>query len=218
MTDRRSRQAPTLSDDEGFTLIETLVALVLMAGAILMVVGVIRNASRIASLIDRSAVVARTSAVQNYLRATIAQAIKPPTTLSAGETPWLVGEPSALSVTTTYAPMSSLKGAWVVSLGLETSAARPGLYDVILFEKLQRPNADKSPPAAARRSILLPAVAGLGVSYYGKATIDDTGPVWADEWRSAALPRLVSIEVKFPPGDVRTWERLTVAVAGASRQ
>ncbi len=60
---------------------------------------------------------------------------------------------------------------------------------------------------------LLSGVASVEFAYFGLAT-PDVQPRWRAVWRNQAnLPRLVRVRVGFPPGDRRLWPDLIVAPA-----
>jgi len=69
------------------------------------------------------------------------------------------------------------------------------------------------PDSAVRATPLLSAVRGLSIDYFGAAPPDNL-PRWRARWEQQdALPRLVRVRVSFPPGDRRIWPDLIIAPA-----
>lgn len=63
--------------------------------------------------------------------------------------------------------------------------------------------------AEGHRPVVINAVTQLDIRYYGVPN-GTSEPKWLDAWlRQDALPRLVAVDVRFPPGDLRQWPPFT---------
>ena len=70
---------------------------------------------------------------------------------------------------------------------------------------------DMGPRAAMKEKPLLEGVGKLRLAYYGESGANRRLE-WRDDWVGrTTLPKLVRIDVEFPPGDPRVWPRQTIA-------
>jgi general secretion pathway protein J len=69
-----------------------------------------------------------------------------------------------------------------------------------------------SKPSEKTPTILIDGVQSLRFRYFGSMD-PEKEPAWADNWpKGESLPRLISVEVGFPPGDARRWPPLIIPV------
>ena len=62
--------------------------------------------------------------------------------------------------------------------------------------------------SARERTILMPNVEEVALSYFGKKR-SDRAAAWHDTWTAEpGLPRLVRVTVRLPAGDTRLWPDL----------
>ena len=200
--------------DAGFTLIEMLVGVALLALISSVLVASIDIARKALAFVERSNAVVPVQAVQTYLRFALAQArpIQRSGGASSSELSFH-GTPTAMTFTTSYAPRSQLDGLYRMEIKLEAAAdQQPGL-DLYVTQTLVRPpagNEQAPPPVASRRSRLLDHIRSAEFGYYG-ALGDDGAPTWRPTWAHLdKLPRLVAIDVRFAGSDSRDWQRLIV--------
>jgi general secretion pathway protein J len=72
------------------------------------------------------------------------------------------------------------------------------------------PAADGS-PAPAMEQVLIEGIDRARFSYFGHAD-DAEQPSWYDHWQNqGVLPEVISVQIAFPPGDRRIWPQLLVA-------
>ncbi|MCU0838021.1 MAG: prepilin-type N-terminal cleavage/methylation domain-containing protein [Rhodospirillales bacterium] len=85
-----------------------------------------------------------------------------------------------------------------------------GVGQLIFAWQPQTPEAERDPEAATSR-VLLDGIARARFAYFGTARDDDAAQ-WHDRWQNQpTLPMIVSVQVEFQPGDRRVWPQLLVA-------
>lgn len=193
----------------GFTLIEMLVALALLALAMAVLAGSVRLSRSVLAAIDRNSAASARLPAQAYLRSALAATVPPSTTdTQTAPEPPLEGDATRLRFVTVHATRAQLQGAYVVEVGLSPSRSIAGQLDLVAEQRLLRPASDRagSPDRQARRAVLAANVAGVTFAYFGAT--GDTPPAWRwfDAWSATArLPRLVRIELTFASGQGRPW-------------
>jgi general secretion pathway protein J len=194
----------------GFTLIELMVALVLMAGMASILFGSLSLAAR--SWDGGEAKVLQVSdmrAAQTYLRAQIA-AQYPQRLWKAAELPLLfAGERNEMRYAAALPARVAEGGVYYFRL----SVVRTGDTSQLVQERavpdltaLQEPEFRD-----AERSVLADGIAELAIGYYGRdaqaSEVDE--PTWRDRWDDRQrLPLLVRIDVK--PAKGAAWPTLVV--------
>lgn len=194
----------------GFTLVELLVGLSLLALLTLLLFGGFRFGLRAwevgSARLERGDAIA---SAQGLLRREFAEAQPVLTGAPAEATP--VYFQGGADRVTFVAPLPAHRG--VGGFHVFEIAVRPAgpSNDLVLRWHLYR--ADAAAPAFDPKdeSLLLADIAALGISYYGQPA-EGVPPQWLDLWDGRlGLPALVRLRVAFPPGDDRRWPDLVVA-------
>ena len=184
----------------GFTLLETMVALVVLGFLIAGLAGVVRFAlhargteARLAGQGDGLDVVDRT------LRGLIIRmdpgGFATPPTLSGG--------PHAMRFLTELPAGAAVGGIRDAAVGLAVDSHQR----LVLAWRLA-PHAIALKPPPRGRVVLLRDVAELVISY---ARPWSEGGGWVGEWHAVALPALVRIRIVFGEGDRRLWPDIVAA-------
>lgn len=200
-------------DDQGFTLIEVLVGLALLALTAAMLAGIVTGSRQVFRLLSSNEAAASVSPVQTYLRAALAHTVAvnergdSPVALPSG----LMGRADAVEFSTTYAQHGAFEGVYRVRLGLRPHS-NGALFDLVVSQSLLRPPGPSPAGAeAGQATVILANVAGLHIRYFGKADVVDERPDWLDQWNATdRLPVMVGIRVRFAHGDARVWHPLDV--------
>ena len=198
----------------GFTLIEMLVGLVLLAMIMALLSQIMFEARRTLRLVERANGQTPIIAMQSYLRQALTQ-VQAIQVSAAGDQSrlGLRGAENHLAFTTSYATQGVYQGLYRVEI---QAVANPrGGLDLAADEILYRP-ADGQPDSAPRRQLrLLENIAGVTFSYFRPVVSDGDTP-WQSQWpASAKLPGLVSINVTFPNGDDRIWHAFVIKPAAS---
>lgn len=203
---RRKREA-------GFTLVELLVAMTLMAFLSIMLFGGLGFGARSwEAVVDSSSARDQIVATQTFLRDRLSQVTLPGT----GQERWseedgsFSGEAAKVEFVAPWLSALSLGGLYRFTLWHEETDTGDG--QLLLS---WRP-ADADPENLAElgdlagERVLLDGVTGFNLSYYG-ATDEDGQPEWYDQWEEpASPPHLIRIQVAF--GDARRlWPEFVVA-------
>jgi prepilin-type N-terminal cleavage/methylation domain-containing protein len=203
----------------GMTLLEMLVALLLLAALSIGILAALRTEHRTYSMILRSDRGSSDVAVtQRLLRRIIESAY--PIVAAATKTLGgfgLEGTREALFLT---APMSQASGAaGLYRYELTLQPRSDGANDLVLRHHLDREGtaaeSGRGAESDTEKEILLERVRAVRYEYLAKPEPDNTGsaslPRWADSWHDATLPMLVRSTVDFDPGDLRRWPVLVIA-------
>jgi general secretion pathway protein J len=200
MSDRTS----TTDSAAGFTLLELLVAMALLALVLVTLGGGIQFGARAWDVEDRRvAAGAELDTIAGLLRQLVAGAQPRPLDL-AYNAPCLDGRANGMSF---ISPLPEALG-------------EGGLYDVDLELRAGRlmlrwrPHLRPVPgavPAPYAETELTRGVNALEIRYFTPASRDDPGG-WRDAWNTpAVLPALVRIELRLAPGDPRHWPLMIAA-------
>lgn len=215
---------PAPRGEAGFTLLELLAALTVLAVLMAMMFGGLRFGARVWESGDRGLRgLAELQTAAGFIRRQIAQAL-PAEALAepGGEEP----SPAAFRGTGDAlrligpAPSQFLAGGvyeMVFGIG-EGGAASRDLS--VWWRPLGRSAEARSIGIEAdwrtRQAVLIEDVAEVRISYFGRGDDLDEEPRWHDRWQAMPLPpALVSVRVVFPPGDRRFWPDLVVAPMAA---
>jgi prepilin-type N-terminal cleavage/methylation domain-containing protein len=212
MTGRHASDAK-LPSESGFTLIEMLVALALMALISSVLAASVRTARLTLAYVERSSTVAPVQGVQTFLRSALSQARPAQRDGTGGSDLSFAGAPAAMTFTTAHSPGGQFAGLYRIGIDLVAAVGgRPG-FDLMLTQTMARPQPPEGqPPARAevRRTRLLDKVQDVEFNYFG-ALPDDGTTKWRTNWvQLDKLPKLVAIDVKFVAGDPRGWHRMIV--------
>jgi general secretion pathway protein J len=197
--------------EAGFTLLELLIALVLLAAIAAVLVAAIASARQALVAVDRRGAQAAVPAVQGVLRRLIREARPgPQLPLPPEAARAFIGEPNRLSFVSSFVPQGQYGGLWRYEVFLASAGASSGR--LVIDQQLRSPPATSMAPGEAR-IVLLDGVAALRVRYFG-ALGQDSPPTWHDSWsHPAGLPLLVSLDLTFSQGDRRQWVTLVTGPA-----
>jgi prepilin-type N-terminal cleavage/methylation domain-containing protein len=196
--------------EAGFTLLEMLVALALLAVIAALLVAAITSARQALNVVDRRGTQASVPAVQSVLRRLLVEA-RANLDVAEQAVPYraFIGEPNKLGFVSSFVPQGQYGGLWRYEIALDASEGAAESSALVLTQQLVRPVS----PATGQplRTVLINEVRALSVRYFG-AEDKDSAPQWQDAWRHPyRLPRLVSVDVTFVRADGRQWTTLTVA-------
>lgn len=220
--------------EAGFTLLELLVALSVLAVLMALMFGGLRFGSRVWERGDASLRgLAELQTASNFIRRAIAQSVPKSLPAQSGDVRFdggaqpeaaepgsdeaalaFRGRPDALRLVT-LAPSQLLPGGlYEIALGLD-GGGRGGYRLSAWFRPLDRSGSAPSTldrDARTRQVVLLTGVADVRLRYFGQGDDFDEPPQWHERWEDMlARPNLVSMRVDFPPGDARMWPELIVA-------
>ncbi|WP_132251218.1 prepilin-type N-terminal cleavage/methylation domain-containing protein [Methylobacterium segetis] len=200
---RRSRPRSGTGHEAGFSLVEMLVALALVALLSLLLLQGVWTATRVARLLADAERQAAVQAARDHLRRTLEDAVGE---VAGGRRATFSGRPDGVTLVTAAERLVETGGQ--VRVDLAAAAGARGL------DLLERRGLDRGAAAeAVLAEPLLRGIAALRVRYYGRR-----GPTplasWGETWTTPdRLPALVSVEVAFPAEDGRRWMPLLVPVA-----
>lgn len=206
--------------EAGFTLLELLVALSLLAVLMALMFGGLRFGTRVWESGDASLRgLAEMQTAANFIRRQIAQSIPrnlPAQPGASATTASFRGAPDGLRLITPAPSRLMRGGLYEIVLGLD-GAGRGGASRLIAWLRpldrgagADRPTLDQD--ERTRQVVLLEGVANVRLRYFGQGADFDEPPQWHDRWEDMlAPPDLVSVRLDFPPGDRRGWPELVVA-------
>ena len=197
--------------EAGFTLIEMLVAIALLALIVGMLAGSIQGSRNVLAFIERNNTASALLPAQSYLRSALAQTV--PAQLSnatVDRTPVLQGDAARVRFKTFYAPQGQIEGLYNVEVHLEPANARASMFDLVAIQTLLRP-AGSDTAAPSRRAVLASNVRAVSFAYFGASDAATQDWQWFQAWSSAErLPRLVRVDVSFGPDQGRIWRHLEI--------
>jgi general secretion pathway protein J len=201
MTDVRSHR------EDGFTLLEMLVALSLMAVIGLYLSSAVGTGRRAWELRDRIEDASSTATVREFLRRQVEQAWPAYERTDIGEQRLVFsGEPDRIEFVSPISDGTNWGGLYrfVISKAKSETTLR-------IVGDLHRSSTEKS--AAAFDTTILESVQSFKISYYGSAS-PNAKPEWHDNWNSiAGLPQLVRMEIGMAPESTVAWPDLIVSLA-----
>ena len=215
------RDAPSTARhaEAGFTLIEMLVALAILALMTALIATSIGMARKALSFVEVASSEAPVAAAQSYVHAAIVQARPVQRAgVTTGRELGFAGTSEAVSFITSYGPRGQYDGLYRVVLARAPSPDHPSRFDLVVTQSLYRPPSGGSEPpfVTPASALLIENITGLSFSYFAAAE-DGSGPLWQDSWSALdQLPALVAIDVAFAPGDARKWQRMTIPTYAAS--
>lgn len=204
--------------EHGFTLIEVLVSLALVSIIVVMVLAAVQGSVRAIESAQRKSREVAIGSVQFALRGLLAEA-RP---FNASQDPFantniIEGGPGQLTFVTSFAPGGQYGGLHTTLVAAMPSQT-PGTYDLVVEQTVLRASGRGATVLAVdpHRATILKDIAGFSLGYFGRP--DREGKLgWYGSWVSAnRLPSLVQVDVRFPPGDGRTWPPLVVAIRMAN--
>lgn len=207
---------PVRRREDGFTLLEVLVALSLTALLLLLVLGGITSGRLALIRTEDANKEANLGEVQSLLRNIVAESRPLPFEIPGSSEPVVFsGSSSHVSFVSSFSVQGQASGLYANTLSL--APARANQFHLILQQRLFRPvggNVARLRPAESETRLIENA-AGLRLRYYGRITRDGARQ-WASAWLSTSvLPELVEISVHFPRDDTRAWRTVVVPLAFA---
>lgn len=212
-----TRATDKTTGDAGWTLLEMLVAMALLALTTALLTAAISGARTGFTALERRTSESRSVAVQTHLRHAISQ-MQPSRSAETPQTaPLIDAAETSLGFVSGYSPAGQFGGHYLVRLGLQ--ARSDGLWDLLETRSLFRAATRPGTVATVQRGItspLLPAIAGVRFQYFGQADVGEP-PAWSTGWTASnRLPQLVSVQITFPAGDRRSWPTFVVAVPASN--
>ena len=207
------------STEAGFSLVEVIVALALLALMAAMLAGIVNGSRQVFGMLLRNDAANSTGPVQTYLRSVFSQALVVASDAPQARLSGLTGQPGHVVFTTSYAGRGQLEGVYLVDLGLHPSLDGSAGYDLVATRSLARGRSEDGTPlsAATQRTALLTHVAHLSLAYYGRRDLSSEDWLWLDEWPFPdRLPSLVRVDVVFGSRDPRSWHRLQIPLPMAN--
>lgn len=209
--------------EAGFTLLELLAALTVLAVLMAMMFGGLRFGARVWESGDQGLRgLAELQTAAGFIRRQIAQAIPvepggAATTEEAVELAAFRGTEDALRLVGP-APSQFLPGGlYEMVLGVKDGFAADGSRQ---FSVWWRPlGRGEDAPAVSidadwrtKQAVLIEGIADVRISYFGPGQDVNEPARWHDRWEAMPVPpALVSVRIAFPPGDRRFWPDLVVA-------
>ena len=183
--------------DDGFTLVEMLVSLALLAMAAVLMGSGLASARGLWGRIEANGARSETvEAAQTLLRDRIERLR--PVTLFDQSTP--------------YADVDGERGRLVFT-ALPFDAERPAAMARFRLTQHERDLVLEDAAGAFPPHVLLSGVSELEIAYFGPETAGGA-PEWRQSWaRQPTPPELVRIRVKFAAGDRRVWPTLIIRPA-----
>lgn len=195
--------------EAGFTLLELLVALTLLALIVALLFGGMRFGTRAWEAanerIDRSS---ELQVVQSFIRSQLGQAH--PVALSGDRSKIAFqGTPEGVTFAAPMPAHLSLGGFYLLSFHAEDGAkGRRLVLSWRLFDPKDEELASGEPEET---TVLIDRISEVEFSYFGSSDPEDE-PEWRDRWEGEeSLPSLVRLRVAFAEGDERSWPDLVIA-------
>lgn len=201
-----------LRSQDGFTLIEVIVALALLSLIMVIMGEAVRSARNVLAFVERSNAASAIAPGQSYLRSVLAQAIPPGLSIaSVTGTRGLRGDPSSVRVNTLYAMRGQIQGAYHIEVFLEPMTGTASAFNLVAVQTPIRPlpaeGSDVEIPS--QRLKIASNVVSAAFAYFGTRDAEPGVWQWFDSWSSTErLPRLVRVDVTLAPGQAQVWRRL----------
>jgi general secretion pathway protein J len=209
------RAANKTMTEAGWTLIEMLIALVLLSLITILVTSSVYSSRRAIDQAEIRNDEISVGVVETYLRQALSQAQPVKPLNSAVDAPLIEAHLNELRLITSYAPAGRFGGLYAIDLHLARNNGNRS-YDLVETRTLYRPQPDPGLPGPARpssRSYLLQDVSAIRFHYFGIRDDHQEIPEWYDEWtHPTQLPNLIELQVSFARGDGRRWFPLIVAL------
>lgn len=193
------RRSGTTKPDAGFSLIETIVALTLLAAMLAMVPGTLRLASRAWQAQDGMDRISRIASARAALTHHLRQAMplaRTDTDAVSGSIDF-TGAPDAVAFVAP-APQSAASSGLVAYRLHRTpplGAGRAGDLVMTMQPRAGSAGDVATPSGVARSAVILEDVTDLSLRYFGAAERGGAG-IWQDQWRERTrLPELVEVSI-----------------------
>lgn len=197
--------------ERGFTLLELLVSLTLMALVAVVLSGGLRFGASVWRAGDAQADrLSEMQAIQGFLRRQLGRAepLRESARFSKREIHFSGGSDAVRFIAILPAHLG-IPGFHQLEFREERGdGGRRLMLDMRLFQPGRDEDAFTGEP---RERILLDGIAAAEFAYFG-TTEKDVPPSWRSQWHGAdRLPSLVRLRVRFPEGDRRVWPELVVS-------
>jgi general secretion pathway protein J len=200
--------------EDGFTLLELLVAITLLGLLMAALFGGLRLGARVWERADvRLDASMRTQVVQDFVRQRLTEML--PLETTPRELQETVYEPAFVGTTEAVrfaspVPENLGAGLHLMELALAESGQVDGAADLVLRWRPLEPDGQINVEVAPEQRVLIENIEALELSYFGP--IDPAQPPgWWQVWEGqAALPLLIRMRLRFPENDARTWPELIV--------
>ncbi len=195
----------------GFTLVELLVALVLLGFISVLMLGGLRFGARAWEAGEaRTQRVVDVQVAQRFLRRQISAARLPVARQDGrAAATGFEGDVGQLRLIAPLPAHLALGGLYRVSLFVDEQDGRDRL--MLAWQLYQSEEDDDVRPAEGQESVLVDDVLEVEFGYL-RVDAEDGNAEWVDRWEGeAGLPALVRVEVTFDDDDGRTWPPLIVA-------
>jgi type II secretory pathway pseudopilin PulG len=197
--------------EAGWTLIELIVAMLLLSMLTALLANAIGGARQSFASLEQRTAEARSEAVQLHLRRAISEAMPVRSAGQATGEPLVTASAQRLRFVSGFSPAGQLNGLYTVDLFVRPRQSGATSDLVVVRTPFQSADAPEAAAAPGATSILMPGIAGVRMRYFG--SLERQPPTWHEAWPEPnRLPALVSIEMLFGRGDRRTWPTLVIAV------
>jgi prepilin-type N-terminal cleavage/methylation domain-containing protein len=191
------------SDEDGFTLVEMLVALALLGLMTVFALSSLRTLGTVRLIEARIDGRSEVEAVQRHFQQVIADARAVFDSDAQGNQKIsFAGTADSLEFVTVLDDRLQRGGLYRLHYGVERN-------NLLLHYAFHRPVAQQAP---AESEILLNNVTSINFRYLGKLPTENVLH-WFDTWKlEDQMPRAVEVAVRFPQGDTRAWKMMRIAV------
>jgi general secretion pathway protein J len=206
---------------QGFTLLELLVAMTLFAMLATMMYGGVGFGVRAWEASSRAEHGAGDiGTVQVTLRRAVSQvelAFYRDARQSAQKTKVaFLGHPDRMAFVAPVSQFVGIGGRYHVGFEIENAGAAQNL--VLKWEAFSVETLAFELSSKAEKEVLVQNISGLRTSYFGRAS-DGAGKAWVDSWKNEhELPLLIRLEVVFPSGDPRVWPEFVIPIMTTRKQ
>jgi type II secretion system protein J len=195
-----TEDGPTMPDQRGFTVLELLVSISILALLMVFLFGAVRVGTRsqraVSDVVDRTEQI---TAVHRLLRAQLAVAL--PIGAETSRDRAISFEGRRDSVDFVAPPTEALTTMALQRLSIGIDEDRTRRRDLVARWQ-PYVGGDRRVIGEPRVSVLLDGIASAEFAYYGRATAIEQ-PAWQDSWyRADALPELVRLSLRFQDGSL----------------
>ena len=200
---------PTRAGQRGFTLLEAIVAMVLLGLMMAVMTGSIRYAGQ-----TRDATTARIDSIDNmrvaqdFLRQTIAQSHPKRWTKVVGRPFVFRGEREELSMAAPLTARVGVGGLFLLKFSLADAGQNKG-KKLIMARTFPQPDTQEMPDFADAETVVLAEnLSEIEFGYLGRDD-ENSDPTWSDDWKEGArMPEAVRVRIKPMTGP--PWPEIVV--------
>ena len=210
-----SRRRGPRAAEHGFTLLELLVAIMLLGLLMAALFGGLRLGARVWETADARLDASVTiQIVQDFVGQRLAETLPleavPPEVAEADVfAPLFLGTTEAVRFAGLL-PENLGAGFYLMELALAESGHADGGGNLVLRWRPFEPYDQTAEEVEPEERVLLENIEGLELSYFG-TNDPEQPPAWRQAWEGQSeLPRLIRLRVRFPENDERRWPELIV--------